>query len=121
MAERRGVRLSVIMPVHNAMPFLPDAIASIISQTYRAFRLLIVDDGSTDDSKDYLKTLSDARVSVISSPKRCGQGSARNLALAQCDTEYTAFMDADDVSLPNRLARQVQFLDEHPTIGFAGT
>jgi glycosyltransferase involved in cell wall biosynthesis len=115
------VRLGVIMPVYNAMPFLPDAVDSLTSQTYQRFRLFIVDDASTDGSTDYLKTIGDDRVSVIRLTTRSGQGAARNLALTQCNAEYTAFMDADDLSLPGRFARQVQFLDENPDIGLVGT
>jgi glycosyltransferase involved in cell wall biosynthesis len=115
------VRLTVIMAVHNAMPFLPEAIESLASQTYEGFRVLVVNDGSTDGSLPYLQSLTDERVSVITIATRGGQGAARNLALAQCDTEYTAFMDADDVSLPDRFARQIQFFDENPDIGVLGT
>jgi glycosyltransferase involved in cell wall biosynthesis len=109
------------MPVYNAMPYLEEAVHSITSQTFEDFSLLIVDDGSTDGSLAFLKTLTDRRVSIIPSSIRGGQGAARNLALAQCETEYTAFMDADDVSLQTRLEKQVEFLDENRAIGFVGT
>ncbi len=115
------MRLTVIIPVFNAMPYLPRAIDSILSQTYRPFQLLVVDDSSTDGSLAYLKTLTDTRLSLIRCAKRRGQGAARNVALAQCETEYTAFMDADDMSLPERLEKQVKFLEENRDIGLLGT
>lgn len=114
------MRLTVIMPVHNAMPFLKEAVNSITSQTYQDLRLLIVDDGSTDGSPRFLKTIDNDKVSVTCRKTRGGQGAARNLALAQCETEYTAFMDADDVSLQTRFSKQIQFLDENQDIGAVG-
>lgn len=115
------MRLTVIMPVHNAMPFLREAVKSITSQTYQDLRLLIVDDGSTDGSTRFLKTIDNDRVSVTWRKTRSGQGAARNLALARCDTEYTAFMDADDLSLQSRFAKQIKFLDDNQDIGAVGT
>jgi len=113
-------RLSVILPVYNGMPYLPEAVESILTQTYTDFTLIIVNDGSTDGTGDYLRTISDPRVVVIKQ-KNAGQGAARKVALSRCQSEYVALMDADDVSLPNRLAIQVAFLDNHSDTVMIGT
>lgn len=115
------MRLSVIVPVYNAMPFLVDAIRSITSQTYSSIKLIAVDDCSADGSLSYLKSLTDERLVVIAQSIRQGQGAARNRALLECDSEYTAFMDADDVSLPTRFAQQIEFLDKNPQVDLVGT
>jgi glycosyltransferase involved in cell wall biosynthesis len=113
-------KLSVILPVYNGMPYLPEAVESILTQTFTDFTFIIVNDGSTDGSGAYLSGISDPRVVVIEH-KNAGQGAARKTALSQCLSEYVALMDADDVSLPNRLAIQIAFLEDHPDTVMVGT
>jgi len=115
------MRLTVVMPVYNAMPYLPLAVSSILGQSFEDFRLVAVDDGSTDKSLDYLYSVADPRLCVVRMPGRHGQGAARNVAIRSCETEYLAFADADDVSLPTRLSVQVDYLDRHSEIGMLGT
>ena len=114
-------RLTVVMPVYNAMPYLQAAVCSVLAQTFHDLRLLAVDDGSTDDSLQYLKSIKDPRVSILELKGRQGQGAARNLAIRGCTTEYLAFQDADDISLPERFATQVAYLDQHADVGMLGT
>lgn len=113
-------RLSVILPVYNAMPYLPDAVESILNQTYREFRLIIVNDGSTDDSGAYLRKLADSRIILINQENQ-GPSGARKAALGHCHTEFVALMDADDFSLPERFRLQIEYLDAHPDVVLVGT
>ena len=112
--------LTVIMPVYNAMPYLSQAVSSILNQTMTDLRLLVIDDGSTDGSGEFLESVRDPRVAVVRQDN-AGTGEARNRGLALCDTEYVANMDADDVALPDRLARQVEYMDRHPEVVMLGT
>ncbi len=113
-------RLSVILAVYNGMPYLPEAVESILSQTFKDFTFVIVDDGSTDGTRTYLQSLRDDRI-VLFHQANAGQAAALNFALNHCQTEYVARMDADDLSLPDRLLSQVEYLDVHPDVAVVGT
>lgn len=113
-------RLTVILPVHNGMPYLPDAVESILQQSFADFTLIIVNDGSTDGSGDYLRTLRDPRIVLVDQVNQ-GQGASLNAGLLRCQSEYAAFMDADDVSMPDRLQIQLEYLDAHPDVVMLGT
>ena len=116
-------RVSVLMGVHNGGAFLADAIASIVGQTYESWELIVVDDGSTDASLGIAASWSerDGRVRVIEHPGNRGLAVALNSAFAVSRGAVVARMDADDVSLPERLQRQVEFLDAHPAVAVVGT
>lgn len=116
-----GDLVTVVMATYNAMPYLPEAVNSILAQTIEKFRLVIVDDASSDGTCPYLATLVDPRVEIIQLTLNSGQGIARNLAIMRCDTKYVAIMDADDLSEPERLAVQVDFLEANPGVGAVGT
>ncbi|MBK8475409.1 MAG: glycosyltransferase [Opitutaceae bacterium] len=107
--------ISVIVPVYNAAHYLAAAITSVQAQTFRDFEIIAVDDGSTDDSKAVLDRLAaaDARLQVVSRPNT-GIVGALNDGLAAARGEFVARMDADDLSLPPRFARQLAFLHTHP-------
>jgi glycosyltransferase involved in cell wall biosynthesis len=113
-------RVSVIMAVYNAAPFLREAVASILSQTYGDFELIAVDDSSSDTSLSILEGFDDPRVQIIRHESNKGASISRNEALAAARGEFIAVMDADDVCIPTRLARQVVFLDTHPSAGLVG-
>ncbi|HEX8521903.1 MAG TPA: glycosyltransferase, partial [Tepidisphaeraceae bacterium] len=108
-------RVSILIPVYNAQPYLSGAIQSILTQTFTDFEIIAVNDGSTDESLDILNSLAkrDARLHIHSRPNT-GIVGALNDGLSQCQGELIARMDADDLSLPNRLEKQVAFLDAHP-------
>ena len=108
------------MPAYNAMPYLPEAVRSILDQTVRDFTFLIIDDGSTDATGAYLEQLTDPRVRVVRAARR-GLGAALNHGVDLCETEFLARMDADDVSLPLRFDRQQAFLRQHPEVGMVGS
>ena len=112
--------VTVLMPVYNAMPYLRQAVDSILDQTLRDFTCLIIDDGSTDGSRQYLDGLKDPRLQVVHRP-HCGVGAALSAGLELCQTELLARMDADDLSLPTRLETQVNFLRAHPEVGMVST
>jgi glycosyltransferase involved in cell wall biosynthesis len=112
--------VTVILAVYNGMPYLPEAVDSILGQTFQDFTLLIIDDGSTDGTEDYLSRLDNPRVRVVHQANN-GQGVARNVGLGICESEFVAIMDADDVSLPTRLEAQLRFFRDHEEIGMVGT
>lgn len=112
--------VSVFMPVYNAMPFLPEAVESIRAQTFGDWEMLIVDDGSTDGSWEFLQSVPDCRIRLLRQPHQ-GPAAASNLALAACRGEFAARMDADDLSHDTRLEEQVAFLRAHPEVGLVGT
>ena len=114
--------VSVIMPVNNRKKYLADAIESILAQTFADFEFIIVDDASQDGSADIVRHYQkeDARIHLIQLQKNEGPGSARNHGIRAAQGEYIAAMDSDDISLPERLRRQVEFLGANPGIGAVG-
>lgn len=112
--------VSVLMTVYNGMPYLQDSIDSILTQSLQDFRFNIIDDGSTDGTAELLDTITDPRVRVVHQENR-GTAAAANRGLEYCDAEFTARMDADDISLPTRLEKQANFLREHPDVALVGT
>ncbi len=116
------ILVSVIMPVYNAAPYLAESIESILSQSHQNFELIIIDDGSTDNSKAVIeKYTTDKRVKFIEKKCNTGKSDALNIAIAQAKGRYLVGMDADDKSVNHRLATQVRFMEEHPKVGVAGS
>lgn len=115
-------RVSVLLPAFNALATLPRAVASIREQTFPDWELLVVDDGSTDGTAGWLraKAAREPRLKVISQPHG-GIVAALNHGLATARGEFIARMDADDESLPERLAEQMSLLDSQPTVGVVGS
>lgn len=119
------VYVSVLMPVYDTVPeYLSQAIDSILSQTHPYFELLIYDDASTRE--DTLQTLEayarqDARIRIVRATENGGVARARRAMIAQAAHSLCAFMDSDDISLPARLERQVDFFRRHPDAGICGT
>ena len=105
------VMVTVVLPVYNAMPYLPEAVESILGQTLKDSRFIIINDGSTDASPEYLDSIEDSRVTIIHQENQ-GVGAATNRSLEMCETEYCAKMDADDISLPKRLETQLQLMQD---------
>ena len=108
------------MPVHNGGSFLPEAVNSILAQTFSDFEFLIIDDASTDQTAAYLQDLRDPRVRLLKSEQRLRLAGALNLGLDHAQGEWIARMDADDISFPDRLSRQLDFLAKHPEVGLCG-
>lgn len=108
------------MPAYNAGPFLGAAITSLLEQSFGDFELIVVDDGSTDDTPELLNAILDPRVAVLTQPKNRGYVAALERAIRIARGRYLARQDADDLSLPGRLAAQVEFLDRHPEVVLIG-
>jgi hypothetical protein len=113
--------VSVVMVVCNVERFLSEAIESILGQTYRDFEFVIVDFGSSDKSKEIISSYAarDSRIK-LHQISHCGLAEARNYACALAQGRYIAIMDADDISVPERLAWEVEFLEGHPQVGVVG-
>jgi len=113
--------VTVIMPVHNGAAFIEEAIRSIQSQTLKAWELIVLDDGSTDNSPLLADRLAavDNRIRVVRLP-RVGLAAALNRGIDEARAPWVARMDADDVSLPERLERQLAFLQVHPDVAAVG-
>jgi glycosyltransferase involved in cell wall biosynthesis len=112
--------VSVITTTFNSLPFLPEAVESVLGQTHAEFEYVLVDDGSTDATADVMAQVADSRLRYIRS-QRVGRAAALNLALAEARGQFVANLDADDLMLPERLACQRAFLDAHPQVGMVGS
>ena len=110
--------LTVLMPVYNEEKFLAESINSILSQTYIYFELLILDDGSTDNSLKIIKAYAkeDKRIKILVNNKNQKTAKSRNILLKKATTEFIAWMDADDISSPHWLQNQMDFLKQNPKI-----
>lgn len=114
-------RVTVLMSVFNTMDFLAQSVESVLAQTFRDFEFLVIDDGSTDSSGEFLARISDPRVRLWRSEKNLGLTRSLKLGVAMAQGDYLARMDADDIADPERLARQTAFLDEHADVGIVGS
>ena len=113
--------VTVLMPVYNAGRFLGPAIESILQQTFRDFELLIVNDASTDGCEEILRSFSDHRIRLLENKHNLGLANSLNRGLQVAAGELVARQDADDLSHPERLESQVEFLKAHPDIALVGT
>lgn len=106
-------KVSVVMAVYNDPDYLRPAIDSILQQTFKDFEFIIVDDGSTDNTPNILKSYTDKRLRIIIQAN-AGPGAAANTGIRASSAQYIARLDADDIAAPNRLETQIEFLDTHP-------
>jgi glycosyltransferase involved in cell wall biosynthesis len=113
--------VSVLLAVHNGGAFLDEAIHSILDQTFPDFELLVIDDGSTDDSYNRAAAFKDPRIRILRNETNIGLTRSLNRGLAEASGEYIARQDADDISLPNRFAAQVQYLRSRLDVVLVGT
>ncbi len=116
MSDKTPPTIDVIMPTYNSLPWLKSAIDSVLSQTYKNLKLYVVDDGSTDDTPQYINSLPDKRVIYIRKDNG-GVSSARNLGIKHSGSPFTAFIDADDVWYPTKLEKQMALLQKYPKVG----
>ncbi len=116
-------KISVIMSVYNGEKYLEESIQSILNQSFRDFEFIIVDDGSSDRTLEILKdyTEKDSRVKIITNEKNIGLTKSLNKAIKIAQGKYIARQDADDISLPQRLEKQIEFLEKNPEIKILGT
>jgi Glycosyltransferases involved in cell wall biogenesis len=109
------------MPVYNAEEYLKDAIDSILNQTFTDFEFLIINDGSTDKSKKIIEQYNDSRIRFLDYEENSGLARVRNKGITEAKAEYIAWLDADDISHPLRLEKQVKLLEKNPEIEICGT
>ena len=107
-------QVSVIIPTYNRLNFLKNAVESVLNQTYREYEIIIVDDGSTDETYKHYRN-SDPPVRCIHQA-HSGVSAARNRGICEAKGSFVAFLDSDDYWLPNKLAEQSEFLQNHPDI-----
>jgi glycosyltransferase involved in cell wall biosynthesis len=109
------------MCVYNGQEFLTEAVQSVLSQTFTSFEFIVVNDGSTDGSAAILLSFNDPRIRIIENVRNLGLIRSLNIGLEAARGELIARMDADDICVPERFAKQVDFLDRDPDIGLCGT
>ena len=114
--------LSVLLPAYNAEKHLAEALSSVLTQTHRNFELLILNDGSTDRTLEIAEQFRarDSRIQVITHGNM-GMGAALNQGLRFAAADWIVRLDADDVMLPNRLERQIAFIESYPRLAVAGS
>jgi len=109
------------MPVLNGEKYLKLAIESILSQSYKDFEFIIIDDGSTDKTEQIIKSYKDPRIVYIKNPSNLGLSKSYNIGIKVAQGQYVTRMDADDISTKNRFEKQLNFLIQHKSIGIVGS
>jgi glycosyltransferase involved in cell wall biosynthesis len=115
-----GPVVSVILPTYNRGHFIGEAVASVLSQSFTDFELIVVDDGSSDNTAAVMQGVADPRVIYLRQVNK-GRSNARNHALSRARGHYIAFLDSDDLYMPGKLTMQVDYLDAHPATGMVYT
>jgi glycosyltransferase involved in cell wall biosynthesis len=105
--------VSIILPTYNRLELLKEAIDSVLKQTYTNLELIVIDDGSSDETRSYVENHLDKRIRFISQ-ENMGRSSARNAGFLECKGELISFIDSDDLYLPNKIEIQVKYLSENP-------
>lgn len=119
--KANSILISVLMPVYNSEKYLKEAIESILDQSYKNIELLIINDGSKDGSDKIIRLYKDKRIRYISFERNLGLVHVLNLGLKIAKGNYIARMDADDISLPDRMQKQINFLNKNKDYGMVGT
>jgi glycosyltransferase involved in cell wall biosynthesis len=115
-----GLLVTVVIPVYNGEKTIQRAVKSLLFQTYANWVCIIINDGSTDGTKQYLDTIADPRFKIIHLAKNMGRPYARQLALDKAEGKYLAMLDADDFYHPEKLEIQIRYLEEIPEISLLG-
>lgn len=105
--------VSIIMPSYNTAEYINDSVNSVIAQTYQNWELIIVDDCSTDNTDEIVVFFSDSRIRYIKNEKNCGAAYSRNRALREAKGKWIAFLDSDDIWLPEKLEKQIDFMTDN--------
>ncbi len=114
-------KVTVIIPVYNREKYVSEAIDSILTQSFTDFELLLIDDGSTDGSVEVMRSYTDPRIRLVYNGSNLGIPKTRNKSLQLARGEYIAMLDSDDYAHPDRLKKQVAFLDRHPDYAVVGS
>jgi glycosyltransferase involved in cell wall biosynthesis len=121
MASPPAPRVTVLMTLYNKGAFVAEAVRSVLASTFADFEVLVVDDASTDGGPERVRAIADPRVRLLASAVNTGRPAAANRGFEAARGEFVAVLDADDLMHPERLARQVAFLDAHPEVGAVGS
>jgi glycosyltransferase involved in cell wall biosynthesis len=114
--------VSVVVPAYNAAPYLPAALDSILGQSFQGFEVVVIDDCSKDSTWDVIRDYAarDARIRPFRNERNLGIAGNRNRGVGLAQGRYIAWQDADDISMPARLEKQLRFLEAHPEVGIVG-
>lgn len=107
-----NAKVSVVIPTYNRAGFIGAAVESALGQSYSNLEIIVVDDGSTDNTLDVLGSITDRRLEIVRLPRREGGGFARNQGISRATGGFVAFLDSDDIWEPEKLERQIQALAE---------
>lgn len=113
--------LSIVMPVYNSEQFIKQAVESLLSQSFDDFELIIVDDGSTDGSAEMISGFRDERIRLLENEAKRGIVFSRNRGLAEAKGKFIAPFDSDDVAMPEKFVKQIDYLKKHSEIGMIGS
>lgn len=119
--ERNPPAITVIMSVFNGVPYLTEAVDSILGQTFRDFEFIIIDDGSVDGTREILRSYRDSRIRLVFNENNMGLTRSLNKGLSLSRGEFIARLDADDISCPDRLEKQFRFMRDNPDVAVLGT
>lgn len=114
-------RVSVVMAVHDGERYVAEAVDSVLGQRFRDLELVVVDDGSTDRTAEIVRTRVDPRLRIVSNERNLGLSRSLNIGIAEARGEFIARLDADDVATPDRLMRQVEFMDANADVALVGS
>ena len=118
---RENPKITVLMPVNNCAQYIEEAVESVLNQTFKDFEFLIIDDASTDNTVSIIKRYSDSRIILIQKSKNTGLTSNLNYGISIARGKFIARMDGDDISLPERFEKQINYLENHPEVVVCGT
>ena len=119
--KNKAPKISVLMPAWNAEKFIREAIDSILAQTFKDFEFIIINDGSTDDTAKIIRSYKDPRIVFVDNKKNQGLIAVLNQGMGMARGGYIARMDADDISMPERFRKQIEYLDANPDVVVLGT
>ncbi|GAA4019964.1 hypothetical protein GCM10022408_37620 [Hymenobacter fastidiosus] len=114
-------RVSILVPVYNVEAYIQETLRSLLRQTFQDFEIVVVNDRSTDQTAERIVALNDPRIRLYTNPQNIGRAGSDNVGMNLVRGELVAKMDGDDLCHPERLARQVAFLDAHPTVDVVGS
>ena len=106
-------KITAIIPIHNSSKHIKQCIESVLNQTYKNIELILIDDASTDNSVELVKNIKDNRIKLIELKENSGAAVARNKGIEEATGDYICFLDSDDYWLPNKLERQIKFIEEN--------
>ena len=115
------MKVSVVMPAFNAEKYIPSAVKSVLSQTYKDFELIIIDDASTDDTEKIIGSLDDSRIRIIRNDINRGVAFSRNLGVKEAKGRWIAFLDSDDIWETEKLQKQINLVEKDTAVKFCFT